>query len=143
MKPNINERLKKYRGIKFKYGGYGPDNKGLDCLGFVYTFLTENGVTMPDALGEINKENYSQFYRENEDKADQALLDYFDTFGTEISPKAIIAGDVILVRHNKTGRLFPAIYGGNGIAVSSFIGRDVRSFAVGGDLPVVKARRVF
>lgn len=137
---NLEQLIRKYRGIPFKYGGLEMD--GLDCIGFIYRFYTDQGVTMPESCEEANTENYKEVYLADENRADELLLKYFDSFGVEVKPGEVLAGDAIIIRHNRSKHLFPAIYGGNGTAVSSFIKAEVRAFAIGKSFPVIRARRV-
>lgn len=137
---NIEQLIRKYRGIPFKYGGLTME--GLDCVGFIYRFYTDQGADMPASCEEADMQNYSTIYLKDEDRADELLLKYFDTFGVEVNPKEIIAGDAIIVRHSRSHRLFPAVYGGNGLAVSSFLRAEVRTFSIDKSMPVIKARRV-
>lgn len=137
---NLEKYIREYRGIPFKYGGL--DKGGFDCIGFVYRFYCDQGVIMPDHCEDANEGNYSEIYRGNDDRADELLLKYFDSFGTEVNPFDVMAGDAIIVRHDRTKHLFPAIYGGNGIAITSFLNREVRTFSLTTKTPVIKARRV-
>lgn len=137
---NIEQLIRKYRGIPFKYGGLTM--QGLDCIGFIYRFYTDHGASMPDTFEGLDKENYSNLYMRDRETADKVLIRYFDTFGVEVNSGEIIAGDAIIVRHDRSRHLFPAVYGGNGLAVATFNNREVKAFALGKRLPVVKARRV-
>lgn len=132
--------MKPFRGVPFKFGGIDLD--GLDCIGFIYCFNKACGIDMPEEIKGWNKNNYYLKYKENEDEADNMLLDYFDLFGVEVKPMEIIAGDSIVVKHNKTRRLFPAIYGGNGIAMGCFLDKGVKAFSLE-KLAIIKARRTF
>lgn len=137
----IERELKRYRGIKFQYGGTTMD--GFDCMGLMYRFYADRGVAMPDHVEEANKDNYSEVYLADEDRADELLQKYFDILpGEEVNPMEILAGDALIVKNTKNNHLFPAIYGGNGIAISSFIGSYVRPFALSAKLPVVRSRRL-
>lgn len=135
------DMMRPFKKVPFKFGG--TDFNGLDCIGFIYCFNKRCGINMPEELNGWNKENYYIKYKENEDEADSILLDYFNSFGKEIKPFEVIAGDSIIIKHDKTRRLFPAIYGGNNMAISSFLNKGVRVFALGNKLPIIKARRVF
>jgi hypothetical protein len=138
---NIEKEIRKYRGTPFKYGGYGAD--GNDCIGFVHRFFTNMGVNMPDGVAEGNKENYSEIYLSDPDRADELLLAYFDVMpGVEVHPQEVLAGDAIIVRHERYHHLMPAVYGGNGIAITSFLRSEVKTFSLDKKLPIIKARRV-
>lgn len=137
---NLEKYIRKYRGVPFKLGGLGMD--GLDCIGLLYRFYTDMGVEMPDSVGEANKDNYAQICDEDKSKTAKLLTEYFDLFGEEVSPMEVMSGDAIIIRHGKTKRLFPAIYGGNGIAIAVFLNSCARTFSVGGEAVIVKARRV-
>ncbi len=137
----IEKEMKKYRGVPFKYGGLAMD--GFDCVGFLYRFYADLGVDMPESIEEATKLNYSEIYLEDEDRADELLQRYFDIMpGEDVNIMEILAGDALIIKSEKNNHLFPAVYGGNGIAVSSFIASYVRPFALSSRLPVIRARRV-
>lgn len=137
----IEQYMRKYRGIPFQYGGC--EGKGLDCIGFVYKFFVDCGVQMPESCEDATKDNYSDVYRTSDDRADELLLKYFDAMpGIEVHPMRLLAGDALVIKSMRTGHLFPAIYGGNGIAVSSFVDSYVRAFSISRVLTVVRARRI-
>lgn len=42
----MSKDLSKYIGVKFEYGGRGPDS--YDCYGLVKAILNESGISIPD-----------------------------------------------------------------------------------------------
>jgi len=138
---NIEKEIRKYRNTPFKYGGITPE--GYDCLGFVTRFYINKGIDLPRSCEEATEDNYSEIYLANENRADELLLKYFDLLpGKEVNHMELLAGDFLVVKNKKNNHLFPAIYGGNGVGITSFINSYVRPFSIEKNWIVVKARRI-
>lgn len=138
----MNTELLKFKDKPFIYGGYSLEQGGFDCVGFMYAFYKDLGIELPNTFKGITLDNYSQFYLENKD-TDETLKEYLNTVGIEVNPTQILKGDLIAVKHiSKNYPLFPAIYGGNKLAISSFIGYKVKVFSLTNTYEVVVARRV-
>lgn len=133
------KRVTQYLGRPFRKGG--KSQEGYDCLGFVSTFLKDMGKNFPFEHGEWNLDNYSDFYTTDIEAAEAYMCEAFHTIGNEVKPERALAGDLIVVRH-QNGRLFPAIYCGNGNAIASFLRAGVRVFALKDGNKIVLARRL-
>jgi hypothetical protein len=137
------ERMGRYLGKPYSPNGYGPESYG--CFGVIYAYLREKGVKVPEECwtlrGTWTIRNYADLFTDI--KYGESVMEaVFDAIGTEVQPNQVVAGDIIIVRHPNSGRLFPAIYGGNNHAISSFLDREVRTFALSKAFEVTKARRV-
>jgi len=133
--------IQRYNGKSFLSGGQGPD--AYDCLGLILAILREL-----DKIGEIKIfdgytiDNYHLFYQGDKDAADRELVKFYEQFGDHIEVYEKVAGDPIIVE-SKSGRLFPAIYVGNGNFIAAFTDVGVRVFPLKDTLmKCVKARRL-
>ena len=118
-------RMKKYLGKPFVNGGI--DERGYDCMGLVYAYCRDTNRPIPDSFGEIDVQNYAEFYANDRVMVEKALCDYFGTIGKAVGVKSIIAGDLLVMEIKDVG-LFPAIYCGNGKFMTSYIDGGVRVY---------------
>ena len=137
------DSMKKFIGKPFSASGYGPDSYG--CLGFVYAFLIDQDkgdrLTL-EIPGGIDIWNYSQWYpTATQEEILKALNDAFDANGEEIPVGRQIAGDIVIVRTANGGH-YPAVYGGNGNVVASYLDAGVRTMKVTGGMKITRVRRV-
>ena len=115
---------------------------GMDCLGLVWSILKDLDKPVFHEMDghDIFKADYADLHRDME--AGNAMMrKVFSALGEEVSTKAKLTGDVLLMKDQHTGRLYLAIYTGNGNAISSFIGAGVTAFSINSD-HLVAARRV-
>jgi cell wall-associated NlpC family hydrolase len=126
-------------GRPFRKGGRSKES-GFDCVGFIYNFTLTRGKYFPDALGDIDLQNYPDFYTNHSDKIENALNDLFDSFGTEVTIGGKLPGDIMIVRH-KNGNVFPAVYAGNGNGIASFLNVGVRLFPLDDKAYPIRIRR--
>ncbi len=50
---SIIDHAKKFKGVKYKYGG--TSKKGMDCSGLVYTSFKANAITLPRTTSDLSK----------------------------------------------------------------------------------------
>lgn len=130
-------RMNKYIGKPFLSGG--ADENGYDCFGMIYSWCNENGIVI-EPIDGWSRENYHVRMMEEKEEAERILIEAFKSIGQHVDNKKILAGDIIIVKSGVSG-LFPAIFCGNGRAVSSFIIAGTRLFSLK-DIEIIMARRI-
>lgn len=131
--------ISKYINRPFKVGG--TTLNGLDCLGILGAISTDLELQFPKEFNGITEENYYELYMKDRKNAEETLVAFFDTVGNEVSVNEIVAGDWLII--NQRGRLlFPAMYVGNGNAVTSSIKEGVKVFSIEYPNTVIMARRL-
>ncbi len=140
-KKTFAEIMLSYLGKPYARGAMGP--AAYDCIGFVYAFLrdTGKGACFPHEFEDYSLETYPDLYERDREAAEQLMLRAFRTIGSEISPQAALAGDLLIVQH-QNGGLFPAIYAGNSMGYASFLRAGVRAFNLDRDNKAIMARRL-
>lgn len=171
-KRSFAEIMDRFLGKPYSLNGYGPDSYG--CFGLIYAYLQDLGLPLPrecrttkgspsfiifDHSGRpcevINGgpastggrwaiENYGDLILADLRLAEDVMIAVLTTIGAETGPALALAGDVLVVRHNRTHGLFPAVHIGNGYGMAAFINGSVASFSlrdVGRPVMVRRVRR--
>jgi cell wall-associated NlpC family hydrolase len=130
-------KMDKYIGKPFVCGGTG--DPGYDCFGMIYAWCQDNDITIEELDG-WTRENYCHRMMEEKEEAERIMLEVFAKTGQPVDPGKILAGDILVLKGN-SGGLFPAIFCGNGRAISSFLTAGTRVFSMK-DIEIICARRV-
>lgn len=136
---NIADVMKEYVGKPFLRGGRSI--KGYDCIGFVYCYCLDIGAEFPTEYGDWDINNYHELYTRDEREAEDIMCRCFAGIGDEVAPQKVIAGDLVIVRH-QNGRLFPGIFVGNNQVMASFIKSGVRPISIDAKNKIYMARRL-
>lgn len=116
--------MEQFNGLPFAHNGHG--RAGYDCMGLIHAYLSEMGTeNLVDEFQGITLDNYTDFYLEDRETANQVLLNLFDVLGEPVDLTAFVAGDILIVQEDEN-LLYPAIYAGNGNIMSAFAGLGVR-----------------
>ena len=99
-----------------------------DCINFVHDFLSEAlGRPVPDSWGDLNTVNYLNRWRQNRQEVEQQLCQAVQAHTTASDPKHPKLLDLLVVEI-RNDCLTPAVYVGNGNAITCFIKSGVRVF---------------
>jgi hypothetical protein len=133
----------RYLGKPYSPNGHGPSSYG--CFGLIYAYAKNRGAWVPSECwtlrGRWTIANYADLFEDIE-YAEEVMGAVFESMGIPIYSLHKLAGDILIVKHPNTGRFFPAIYTGNGHAIASFLGKQVRTFSLGKECEVVVVRRI-
>lgn len=132
--------MEQFIGKPFKRNGSGGD--GYDCMGMIHAYLTEMGTPgLIESYQGITLENYTDFYLNDRARANEVLLEVFDLLGAPVEDGAEVAGDIVVIRTEETGDLYPAILSGNGNVLVAIAGSCLNITPLGKKMRIVKARR--
>ena len=112
-----------YVGTPYKLGGVDRRG-GLDCFSFIFRYLEDNKVKIPESWGGFSYDNFGEEYKEkylnDPERLKDVMVDFVSDFANEIPPKDAIPGDILLLKIiGRDMRQFLGIMGGNGKAFSS------------------------
>ena len=113
----------------------------VSCMGLLHALYTEMGIAVPDAWGELTLENYMNLYRADRKAAEAALLALLDTLGAPVSAPYKI-GDLLAVSQPVHDCIYPAVYLGRGLAITSTVREGVTVYPLGPSNKPVAARRL-
>lgn len=125
-------------------GTHLREQNGYSCIGLVSRVMDELGRPLPrEILGyDLRADEWMALWRDNRAEAERMLQEGFASIGEAVEVSRVSTGDVILVRENTQGQIFPALYCGNGNALSAFVRTGHRVFRIGRDFVILSARRV-
>lgn len=133
------KRMRRFLDRPFKKGGTGPG--GYDCLGLVAAVQDELGRRFPREYAGFSERDYWRLYEEDRERAEQTMIEFFDSFAPRVDARRLMPGDILVVRSLKNGWRFPAVYVGNGNCITSLADLGTRIIALNDSLPVVGAWR--
>lgn len=122
------KKLIKFVDKPYKTGG--NNQQGYDCLGLVADIQDELGKKFPRAFGEWNETNYAELYMNDRPKAEEVMIEFFDSFAKRVPVNRVLAGDIIVVRFKVDNERMPGVYVGNGNFISSFTDGGVKVFTI-------------
>lgn len=129
--PCFAEVMAEFIGKPFKKGGQDHDG-AYDCITFVYYALSRLGKKPPHTVMGRNvfrPEEWVALWDEDRAAANELMKGCFEQIGEPIDPAYRVAGDLLLLRA-PTGDRCMAIYGGNELIISSFVGRGVQVYSL-------------
>lgn len=133
------ELIKPYLGQPYKREGVGDGGWG--CVGLCYDILKKLGKNI---ITEYEGKSITN-YKEWEDsvlpeEVDTLIKNAIMSVGKEISIKEVLPGDILMLEIRR--HVHPAIYVGNGNAISSFKNAGVTVFKIDKLNKAIKARRL-
>ncbi len=139
MKKMFSEIVGKYIGKSFKAGAHGDGGYG--CVDLIHALCVDLEKKVPNRFRDWDLKNYVELYQTDRLKAEAVLLDLSKTLGEEVSVHELVAGDILICRQER-GNLFPALYVGNGNAISAFTRAGVNVFKLDAKNKPICARRL-
>jgi cell wall-associated NlpC family hydrolase len=119
-------RMQRYIGRPFQEGAYGPE--AYDCVGFIWRYLRDQGINVPDNWNDLNEHNYFHLARGSKKRECDTLRKWVLTLGKEIPANQRLAGDILLCEIKDI--LFVTVYCGNNHAISVSREQGVRVISI-------------
>jgi len=137
--------MKKFAEITAKY--IDKPFKQYTCMGFLYAFYTELGVSVPDQFEDLTLENYMEKYRMDPRGIQIRMLKLIRSLGKPSRATLPHLGDLLVVSQNTTKQtippgFFPAVYVGKNQALAGFLRTGVSTFSLDRNNRAIVARRM-
>jgi len=138
--------MKKFAEITAKY--IDKPFKQYTCMGFLYAFYTELGVSVPDRFEDLTLKNYMEKYRIDPRGIQIKMLKLIRSLGKASKATLPHLGDMLVISQNTTKKnvippgLFPAVYVGKGQAMTSYLRTGITTFAIDRNNRAIVARRM-
>ncbi|MCG8638491.1 MAG: hypothetical protein MI862_02085 [Desulfobacterales bacterium] len=122
----------------------GQPFEKISCMGLLHSMYTDIGVDVPDTFKGLTLETYFSAWEKDKKGTVGIMQDLFDTLGSPVKDLARLQRyDLLVVRETRDGKknIYPAMYLGLGLAITSNLHKGVRVFHIGELHQVIKARR--
>lgn len=134
---NLSELTGKYVGKQFNE---------FSCMKLMHDFCHDIGFDMPGDFDGLTLDNYMEFWERDKKEAIKKLFLFFMTLGENVFDFSKIKRFDLLIMEETNGdkkNMYPALYMGGNICMTSNINSGVKMFHIGAIHKVVLARRIY
>lgn len=114
------------------------------CMGLLYDVYTDIGVKVPSQFGGLDLDSYFLAWEKDKRGTIAVMLDLFQTLGAPVVDLSRLKRFDLLAVEETNGdkkNIYPAIFTGNRMALTSNLTQGVRMFHIGQLHRVLMARR--